>query len=50
MPGCSTAFPRTGARRSPHEVLDGPQSVVWQQAANRMHATRAVLATLLEEA
>ena len=32
------------------EVLDGPQSVVWQQAANRMHATRALLATLVEEA
>jgi len=32
------------------EVLDGPQSAVWHQAANRMHATRAMLATLLEEA
>jgi ornithine carbamoyltransferase len=32
------------------EVLDGPQSVVWQQAGNRMHATRALLATLVEEA
>ena len=32
------------------EVLDGPQSVVWQQAANRMHATRALIAMLLEEA
>jgi len=32
------------------EVIDGPQSVVWQQAANRMHATRALLATLVEEA
>jgi ornithine carbamoyltransferase len=31
-------------------VIDGPQSVVWQQAENRMHATRALLATLLEEA
>ncbi len=31
------------------EVIDGPQSVVWQQAENRMHATRALLATLLEE-
>jgi ornithine carbamoyltransferase len=29
------------------EVLDGPQSVVWLQATNRMHATRALLATLL---
>ncbi|MEX2254512.1 MAG: ornithine carbamoyltransferase [Acidimicrobiia bacterium] len=32
------------------EVIDGPQSVVWQQAANRMHATRALLAALVEEA
>ena len=23
------------------EVIDGPRSVVWQQAANRMHAARA---------
>jgi ornithine carbamoyltransferase len=28
-------------------VIDGPRSVVWQQAANRMHAARAVLAELL---
>jgi ornithine carbamoyltransferase len=30
------------------EVVDGPGSVVWQQAANRMHATRALLAELVE--
>ena len=28
------------------DVIDGPQSVVWRQAANRMHATRALLAHL----
>jgi ornithine carbamoyltransferase len=28
------------------EVIDGPRSAVWQQAANRMHATRALLAEL----
>jgi ornithine carbamoyltransferase len=28
------------------DVLDGPQSVVWQQAENRMHAARALLAEL----
>jgi ornithine carbamoyltransferase len=26
------------------EVVDGPQSVVWRQAANRMHAMRGLLA------
>ena len=25
-------------------VVDGPQSVVWRQAANRMHAMRGLLA------
>ena len=25
------------------EVIDGPQSLVWQQAANRMHSARALL-------
>ena len=28
------------------DVIDGPQQPVWQQAANRMHATRALLAEL----
>jgi ornithine carbamoyltransferase len=28
------------------DVIDGPQSAVWLQAANRMHATRALLAEL----
>jgi ornithine carbamoyltransferase len=28
------------------EVIDGPASVVWQQAGNRMHAARALLAEL----
>jgi ornithine carbamoyltransferase len=31
------------------EVIDGPQSRVWQQAGNRMHAVRALLADLMEE-
>lgn len=30
-------------------VLDGPSSVVWQQARNRMHAARALLPELLED-
>jgi ornithine carbamoyltransferase len=28
------------------EVIDGPQSAVWQQAGNRMHAVRALFAEL----
>jgi len=31
-------------------VLDGPQSLVWQQAANRLHATRGLLEFLVLEA
>lgn len=31
------------------EVMDGPQSVVFEQAENRMHAQKAVLALLLGE-
>lgn len=29
------------------EVLDGPQSIVWDQAENRLHAQKAILETLL---
>ena len=29
-------------------VLDGPASVVWDQAENRLHAQKALLAWLLE--
>jgi ornithine carbamoyltransferase len=32
------------------EVIDGPQSAVWQQARNRMHAQRGLLLWLLEHA
>jgi ornithine carbamoyltransferase len=31
------------------EVIDGPQSVVWQQAENRMHSIRSLLAELASE-
>jgi ornithine carbamoyltransferase len=32
------------------EVLDGPRSRIWNQAANRMHAARGLLAWLMGEA
>jgi ornithine carbamoyltransferase len=32
------------------EVIDGPRSLVWPQAANRMHAARSLLAHVLREA
>ncbi len=31
------------------EVIDGPQSVVWDEAENRRHAQKAILAFLLEQ-
>ena len=31
------------------DVIDGPQSVVWPQAENRMHSVRALLAQLVAE-
>ena len=32
------------------EVIDGPQSVVWDEAENRLHAQKAVLSWLLAQA
>jgi ornithine carbamoyltransferase len=32
------------------EVIDGPRSVVWDEAENRRHAQKAILAWLLEQA
>ena len=31
------------------EVIDGPQSAVWQEAENRMHAQKALLEFLLSQ-
>jgi ornithine carbamoyltransferase len=29
------------------EVIDGPQSVIWDEAENRLHAQKALMASLL---
>jgi ornithine carbamoyltransferase len=31
-------------------VIDGPNSVVWEQAENRLHAQKALISWLLEQA
>ena len=30
-------------------MIDGPTSLVWEQAANRMHAARGLLLWLMEQ-
>ena len=45
---CScTACPRIAARKSPPTCIDGPQSVVWDEAENRLHAQKALLEYLV---
>ena len=44
----STACRRIAAKRSPRASSTVPASVVWDQAANRLHAARALLADLFE--
>ena len=43
-----TACPPTAARRSTADVIDGPRSVVFQQAANRLPTEQALIHTLIE--
>ena len=46
MRGCSPAY--RGNEVAP-EVIDGPNSAVWDQAENRMHVQKGILALLLGE-
>jgi ornithine carbamoyltransferase len=40
-------LPAYRGREVTAEVLEGPQSVVWEQAENRLHAQKALLEFLL---
>ena len=46
-PSCSTACRPTGSEEITAEVLEGPQSAVWDQAENRLHFQKALLEWLL---
>jgi ornithine carbamoyltransferase len=49
-PGCLVlhCLPAHRGEEISADVLDGPSSVVWEQAENRLHAQKALLCWLLE--
>jgi ornithine carbamoyltransferase len=50
-PGCLVlhCLPAHRGEEISADVLDGPNSVVWEQAENRLHAQKALLSWLLEQ-
>jgi ornithine carbamoyltransferase len=40
-------LPAVRGQEITHEVADSPQSALWDQAENRMHAQKAVLVKLM---
>jgi ornithine carbamoyltransferase len=51
-PGCLVlhCLPAHRGEEISADVLEGPSSVVWEQAENRLHAQKALLAWLVERA
>jgi ornithine carbamoyltransferase len=47
MRSLCTACRPIAAKKSRAEVIDGPQSVVWDEAENRLHAQKALMEYLL---
>jgi ornithine carbamoyltransferase len=42
-------LPAHRGEETTHDVIEGPQSVVFQQAENRLHAQKALLAAIMAE-
>ena len=47
MPYLCIVYPPIGGEEVTQDVIDGPQSVVWEEAENRLHVQKALLEYLV---